>query len=178
MGKPDPMILAWLPIVASATALIAVFVGPLIFFLIAKRQTAITMTVAYRSVVSPMRQKWIDGLRDRVSEFMSIAAWFYRSRVLIPPEDAGALESSSEWDQQSIKMVLLKNQIELMLNPKEKDHNEFLAQLDIVRQRAWENGWQTAFPEAVTQANALCKEILKDEWDRVKSEALTPLTSG
>jgi hypothetical protein len=108
---------------------------------------------------------------------MSVAAWFYRKSMLTPTAETEAMQSSAEWNAQSIKLVLLKNQIELMLNPKEDDHNTLLQLLDRVRQCACEQKRHSEFPNAVSDANACCKKILKEEWKRVKEESLD-MTTG
>jgi hypothetical protein len=82
MTIPDPLMTFWVPVCSLIVAAVAVFVGPLISLRVAKRQTETALAVAQKQVIAPMRQKWIDSLRDRVAEFVSVAAWFYRKSMV------------------------------------------------------------------------------------------------
>jgi hypothetical protein len=65
-------------------------------------------------------------------------------------------------------MVLLRQQIELMLNPNEEDHNALIACLDRVRVAAWEKHKHHNLSSSMDDLTARCKAILKKEWERVK----------
>jgi hypothetical protein len=68
----------WLPVLSLVIAALAVFFGPLISLRIAKRQIEASLAVTIRQTIAPMRQKWIDDLRERVAEYGSVAGWFYK----------------------------------------------------------------------------------------------------
>lgn len=157
MPAPDTSLIAWLPLGSLLVAALALIVGPLVTLRISQRQT-----------LAPMRQKWIDNLRDRVAEFVAVASWLYRHGYGLGPKDQSSADV--EINQQSVRLVHLANHIELMLNPREADHNELLRALESVRQTACEQSRLSEFPGAVQALNALCKKILKAEWNRVKRE--------
>jgi uncharacterized Tic20 family protein len=60
-----------IPILSLITAILAVFVGPLISWRITKRQIASSLKAANKQIVAPMRQAWINSLRDMIAEISS-----------------------------------------------------------------------------------------------------------
>jgi hypothetical protein len=150
-------------------ALAAVIVGPTLVFISAKRQMAMQIVIAYRSVISPMRQKWINDLRERVAEFVSEATWIY----LLHFQSEESREKA-DVKPTTIRMTLLRNQIELMLNPAEGDHNALIKQIETFRACAIEDGRTNDYPKAVDDMNVAAKKILKDGWERVKRKQAAP----
>lgn len=172
--KTNMDISAWLPVLSLVIAALAVFFGPLISLRIAKRQIEASLAVAkqqietnlavtVRQTIAPMRQKWIENLRDRVAEYDSVAAWFYRKTYMPSSGDDFASK-----DDQTIRMILLRQQIELMLNPNENDHNVLIDCLERIRMAAWNKDEHEKIIPAMNDLNACCKKILKQEWNRVK----------
>lgn len=109
-------------------------------------------------------------MRDRVSEIVGVAAWFYRTHLGVGAEADESAELRAAKHEQSIKLALLLPQVELMLNPQEDDHNEWIRLLETVRATACEPHRFNEFVNAVTTMKTCCKKILKDEWARVKRE--------
>ena len=138
---------------AMLVALAAVIVGPIASFKLARRQ-----------IISPIRQKWIDDLRDLVSTLLS------KCRAsLIMHEGHGLLDKDSP-DEALLKEILfLEQKLQLMLNPNEKDHQDLVklvrAITDDVQHGA---GNIIEFGQRISDAAACCKGILKREWERVK----------
>ncbi len=60
-----------IPVLSLIVAALAVFVGPLISWLVAKRQLASSLEVANKQIIAPMRQAWINDLRDLLAELTS-----------------------------------------------------------------------------------------------------------
>jgi hypothetical protein len=172
MASPDPLLSFWVPICSLAVAALAVFVGPLVAWRVAKRQSETSLAVARKQVVAPMRQKWIDNLRDRVAEVISTAHWFYVSGM----NEVADLNEDEDWskeqNQVDRKLIFLLNQVELMLNPKEEDHVALVLALKGVGAAAFPLGGKAPdISVAVSEANAICKRVLKREWERVKNES-------
>lgn len=186
----------WLPIFTLVVAALAVVVGPLISLRIGRRQSETTLAVAKRQVdaslavakqqieaslavakqqvdtslevsrkqvIAPMRQRWIENLRDRVTELGAIGSWFFTAPHVNSPD------FDNRRDGQTDRMIFLRQQIELMLNPAEDDHNRLLIYLDLVCESAWDVGKHDKFGKAMVDTAAICKKILKQEWVRVKS---------
>lgn len=165
------MLSFWVPVGSLMVAALAVFIGPFVAWRVARRQSETALKVARKQIVAPMRQKWIDALRDRVSEILSTAHWFYVSGM----EHVAKLDDDEDWDNERIKvdrkMLFLLNQVELMLNPKEEDHVSLLGALKQVRVATHPGESRSPdFRAVVERANDLCKKVLKREWERVKNE--------
>ena len=101
-----------IPILSLLIALLAVFVGPLLSWLTARRQAAIALAVANKQIIAPMRQAWINSLRDLTAELSSRALHYYQA----------GFEDRSDAEYQ--ELTLLEWKIVLMLNCNEADHSE------------------------------------------------------
>ena len=77
-----------LPILSLVVAALAVFVGPIISWIIAKRHTAssvrnvslqaeTSLRIANKQIVAPMRQAWINSLRDLIAELAGKCAHYW-----------------------------------------------------------------------------------------------------
>lgn len=160
----DPVI----PILSLVVAALAVFVGPTISVRIAKRQIRASAQLATsqirssleasnKQIIAPMRQAWINNLRDLLAELTSSSLHYY----------VAGFEDRKEEEYQRVR--LLQSKIQLMLNAKEEDH-VLLEQL-IKRMAAaihYKKEEADEFPDLHTEVVALSRSILKREWDRVK----------
>jgi hypothetical protein len=152
-----------IPILSLIVAILAVFVGPLISWQITKRQIASSLKAANKQIVAPMRQAWINGLRDLIAEISSSALHYYQTGY----EDRK--------DEEYKRITELEGKISLMLNFKEDDHKKLH---DLIRQmltslKKGKEG-EEIFTAAHPKVPALSRSILKREWDRVKEDI--PLT--
>ena len=66
-----------IPVLSLVVAALAVFVGPLISWLVAKHQVASSLEVANKQIIAPMRQAWINSLRDLLAELTSSALHYH-----------------------------------------------------------------------------------------------------
>lgn len=165
MPQPDPTFVKWLPVLSMGIALAAVIVGPVIAYLVAKRQIVAQTAIAYRSVIAPMRQKWINDLRERIAEFIGEAAWIY----MVHFQGPGA-KAVVDVKPKALRMTVLRTQIELMLNPGEEDHQQLVKLIEAVRATAIEDLRVNEFPQSVEALSVCAKKILKTEWKVVKDE--------
>jgi hypothetical protein len=101
-----------IPILSLIPAILAVFLGPFISWKIAKRQISSSFKVANKQIVAPMRQTWINNLRDLIAEISSISLHYFQAGF----ED----RKDSEYK----RLTLLEGKISLMLNFQEDDHKE------------------------------------------------------
>ena len=110
-----------IPVLSLIVAALAVFVGPTISWWVAKRQiessletakrqTATSLEVANKQIIAPMRQAWINSLRDLLSELTSSALHYFVSGY------------DGRTDTEYQRLTLLNYKVKLMLNPFEKDH--------------------------------------------------------
>jgi hypothetical protein len=58
----------FIPIISLLIAFLAVIVGPFICWMIAKKQAEVSIRMARRNTIAPMRQQWINDLRTRIIE--------------------------------------------------------------------------------------------------------------
>lgn len=154
-----------IPILSLGVAALAVFVGPMISLLIARRQVMSSLEVANKQIIGPMRQAWINNLRDLLAELASSAHHYFV---------AGFEERT---DEEYRRLSLLEHKIQLMLNPKEEDHRK-LEQLIRTMIGALERGKEadSDFVSAHPMVMKLSREVLKREWDRVKKPIEVALT--
>lgn len=145
-------------LVAAATALCSVLLGPLVSLWVARKQASV-------SVLSANRQAWINTLRDQIAEFLSVLAVVHAGEW--------AERTEKEYDEELKRLVLLVSKVKLMLNPKEEDHQRLSILLSkaaqTVRARAKEEKQKsTEGMQLAAEVLPLAQSILKREWERVK----------
>ena len=152
MPTVDLVLISWLPIASLIVAGLAVFFGPLITWRIAERQMKTSLVIARKQIIAPIRQQWINPLRDHVAEIISIAAGFYRTNFVA--EDP--IKRNAQKHDNTLRLVLLIQQVELMLNPNAILHNELYDPLSKLRSTAWNFNQSNEFPAAVTAVSDCC----------------------
>jgi hypothetical protein len=147
-----------IPILSLIVAAFAVFVGPLISMRIARRQVISSVQVANKQIIAPMRQAWINSLRDLLAELTSSTRHFFFR--------PGVKDQTGEAYR---RLELLEHKVQLMLNPNEEDHRKLE---DLIRNMiaSMQGGKESAgdFMKAYVAVIKLSREVLKREWDRVK----------
>jgi len=148
---------------AVFVSFLAVFVGPMILSRIADRQIRTSLEIGNKQIVAPMRQAWINKLRNLLAEFISSANEYHVVGV------------SDKMVEERQRFFLLAEKIGLMLNPKEDDH-ERLRMLTVVMAQAMLKEKLSAdkFACLSDEVRSLSKTILKREWDRVKEPISVP----
>jgi hypothetical protein len=156
------------PLAAVLTALAAVLVTPLVSVYMVKRQTAIALDVALRqiraSVISANRQRWIDRLRDQLSELIT-------QLMFVNLEMGSKLSTADEIMAKIERAHIIENKIKLLLNPHEEDHTRLVALLRVGIENVYKTDKQQVSWKPYEWQGAvisLSQEILKREWVRVK----------
>jgi len=145
-----------IPVLSLLVAALAVFVGPLVSWAVARRQLQISQRIASRQLVGPMRQAWIHELRRALAELLSSALHYF----------VAGFEDRT--DKEYRRLTELEQEVILMVNPNEKEH---VALLGTIRQMvgALETGrLEDQFISSHKQATELAQRILKTEWNRVR----------
>ncbi|HKV96212.1 MAG TPA: hypothetical protein VJR90_01810 [Gammaproteobacteria bacterium] len=144
-------------ILSLIIAVLAVFIGPLVSLRIAKRQIQLSLGVANKQIIAPMRQVWINNLRDLLAELLSRSRHYYTAGF----ED--------RTDQEYLRLTLLEYKIKLMLNAKENDHKQ-LEELIRMMISSLEQGREKdqEFVDTHQKLVALSRQVFKREWDVVK----------
>lgn len=138
---------------AMLVSLAAVTIGPIVTFKIAKRQ-----------IVSPIRQKWIDELREIISEYLSEC-----EKLIVLGED-GILNNKITDKDIFKRLLYLQQKLKLMLNPNESKHIELLELIESITDEIHHGvGNLIEFGEKLRGTTEISQKILKEEWVRVKS---------
>lgn len=142
-------------IVAAVTALVAVIVGPFL-----------TIRASKTQMLGPMRQAWINSLRDTVSEFSaSIHVGSYQVSALLAQDDNIRHAAEAAKHDRVQKTYQLKEKICLLINPKEEEHQE-LVRLAENAYTAYFSGEDTSVP--LVALRKYTQVVLKTEWEVVK----------
>jgi hypothetical protein len=155
----DKLIAVWIPVLSLAVAAIAVFVGPLLSMYVAFRQRLATLEVDNKQILGPMRQAWINTLRELVAELTSSALHYYNA----------GFEDRTEEEYR--RLTLLEHKLILMLNAQETDHQQLEG---LVRQliNNLERGKEAEaeFSDLFRSVTDLARQIFKREWNVVKGK--------
>jgi hypothetical protein len=135
-----------IPILSLVVAMLAVIVGPLVQWRIAKRQ-----------IVDPMRQAWINELRKMLSKLLGTTSYFMARGVDIA-QDSNDLRELAE----------IQQEIVLTLNPREDDHRLLMEKIRMMAQAVFMAPDRDQFVQLHGEVTELAQTILKREWNRVK----------
>lgn len=157
-------------VISLIVAAIAVFVGPIISWFISKRttessenniklQSDISLKIANKQIIAPMRQAWINSLRDLLAELLGKCEHYWL---------AGFEERD---DQEYLRITELENKLKLFINPSEDDHKLLISKVRamttaLVAGKDMDDKFWNAHKELVV----LSQKILKTEWNVTKNE--------
>ena len=140
---------------ALGVAFLALFIAPFVNARISKRQ-----------VIAPMRQAWINALRDKVAEFVSIISI---NRLHICPSESDSperkIEAHKEDQQRYERLKFLVASVELHINSSETDHTKLVEQLSSIVNDYHDNEDSSAKLKILVK---LTQKILSDEWKVTK----------
>jgi hypothetical protein len=144
-------------------AFLAVIVGPWIQARTTRRQTDAALAAASRQITDPMRQAWIDRLRDLIAELINLGLHY---------KVAGFEDRT---DREYMELTLLQHKVMLMLNLGEEDHRRLYAAIGSMveglnRGRVGDEQVEQSY-EVI---NVLAPTVLKREWNRVKDPIRLP----
>ena len=148
--------------ISALTALTAVFLGPLLAWVVTRRQIS-------ASARSQSRQAWIDRLRDDLAEYTTeLATVAVRARF-------DTIQDAAEFQALTQRAQLLRTRIQLLLNPGEISHQELLNTVERmleVTTRMPGAGHQEQDDDTpayqLTRLVAAAQAVLKDAWRDVK----------
>jgi hypothetical protein len=117
---------------------------------------------SFVNTVTTSRLKWIDSLRDKVSEFIAVTTRLSDRRP--PPGDIAAAELLLQRDT-------LLHQIVLHLNPHDSEDQRIRGLVDEVRALTDQGIPIKQVSELLDQLRDATADYLKKEWNRVKVES-------
>jgi hypothetical protein len=154
-----------LSLITATTALAASILGPLVTLSVARRQFR-------ANVISTNRQKWIETLRDRVSELvslMNVAQIIKRHSIGSWRGGLGPVQADRGLTEKFERAYMALAEIRLLTNASDPEHqhlNDALAgALAHLQHDDLRDGELTASVEAII---ALGRTIIRHEWGRVK----------
>ncbi|EJE8156781.1 hypothetical protein M5103_004539 [Vibrio alginolyticus] len=140
---------------ALGVAFLALFIAPIVNARISRRQ-----------VIAPMRQAWINSLRDKLAEILSIVS-------VARFDIVSSIDASTETRDRSLnedrlryeRLVFLVASIELHINSRESDHQSLVVLLKEISQGYHDNN---DVEPRVAELVELSQKILSDEWKATK----------
>ena len=158
----DPLVLSF---ISACTALAASIIGPIVTLRVARRQFNAT-------VLSTNRQRWIETLRDMVSELISLLVFSLTVRSAWKSKwdkGRGPLREDTALLQKLERIVLAHSKIRLLLKPADVDHQQLDRAIDIAIKRLQAEESLDSDTEAdIETITRLSQVILRQEWERVK----------
>jgi hypothetical protein len=147
--------------ITATSALVSGIAGPLVSMRLAQHQAKAT-------VLSTSRERWIEALRDAISEYVSVAAGV----ATLEADSGGTIGEIARVTDESrsaaARMILVRSKILLITNPDRNNHSVLHQSIEAVdralisRQPMTLQQWQLLL-EAITHAG---RTLLKEEWQR------------
>ena len=147
-------------IISLTIAAIAIFFGPLISIIITNKTLKLNSKIASKSLISPIRQQWIDNLRNTIIELLAKSHHYCVSGT----EDRE--------DEEYYRIIELEKKIILLINSKEEDNNKLLEKISEMLDNLYKGGMKSdiLFWEKHNEIIQISQSILKREWERVKND--------
>ena len=146
-------------LISVISTLFVVFLGSFVSWNIAKRKIDSILKATDKQIIAPMRQDWINNLRDLIAELLAKTLYYF----------GDGFEDRS--DAEYLRLSELEIKISLMLNVKEKDHKRLR---DYIRKLSSSLGsgreGDSIFVDLHPKMEKLAQKILKKEWNRVRKE--------
>lgn len=140
---------------ALAVAFLALFIAPFINSRNSKRQT-----------IAPMRQAWINSLRDKISEVLAIISIDRLNYCPSTHWEEDKKDKANKRDLENYeKLMLLKSSISLHINSSEPDHIKLLDLISLVIKEYHDS---SVSDENKSNLLELSQKVLKDEWEATK----------
>jgi hypothetical protein len=149
-----------IPVLSLTIAVLAVFFGPLISIFITEKTLQANSKIASKNLVSPIRQQWINDLRNTIVEITAKSAHY----AVTGTEDRK--------DSEYYRITELEHKIMLLINPNESDHSNLVKLIKEMRIDLYTEGVlsEMNFWEKHQEIIDLSQKILKREWERVKND--------
>lgn len=148
---------------SALIGLIGGLIGSLITLIIGLLTTRFSYNNLFADTVSKSRNNWINTWRDELSNFLAIAD------MLRHEDTTKKACNEHEYIELLKEYHIAKNKIIMRLNLNEKRHQEvYLLINKIAYEKSLENDDYKVAKEALM---AVSRDLLKEEWERVKLEA-------
>lgn len=118
---------------------------------------------AFVNTVTTSRLKWIDSLRDEVSEFIAVTVSLLDPGGVAPNSDTASLIRQRD---------TLSHQIILHLNPNDREDQRIRELVEQASGLRPGGGFSGQLPSVLEELRSATQMYLKKEWNRVKRESL------
>ncbi len=150
----------WIPILSLSVALLSVLIGPAITIWVTQRQIRSAQQIATMQVISPMRQAWLNSLREKLAELTGYSLHYYQ---------AGYEDRS---DTEYRRMTHLSQEVELMLNPMEETPRLLIDEISKMLGSINDSVGATKYAEHHKNVMFLSRKVLKAEWEATKQHSV------
>lgn len=148
-------------VISAATALVASVTGPLATLYVGRVHF-------HAAVISANRQRWIDALRDLVSEFCAEIALIVQWRDKLFESAKINVSLQPEIIDQFQRLILASSKIGLMINPLEQEHGGLVdaneALLEMIRTAPLDKVVQPDAEAVGRRIIAMTRAIMRQEW--------------
>lgn len=141
--------------------------------------------------IGQKRQVWIDSLREEIAEYLAIwqdIAWRWEAVIIefrdVEITDEQIIEFRKPISEKRFVAHEIKIRVQLRLNMKEIKHQDLLEEMSKLENETHKfkrtvsdlpvHQIQIRFNEIFNKITLISQEILKEEWDRVKSDSFVP----
>ena len=143
-------------------ALVGALIGGLITLFIGIFTLRFSYNDLYAKTISSSRNEWITVWRDEVSKFLAISDMLRYEKIDKDKVNSDYLKMLEEYH-------ISKNKILMRLNLDERRHQEVYL---LINKIAYENGLKNDEYKITKEClMAVTRDLLKEEWERVKLEA-------
>lgn len=154
---------ALIPLASLIIAALAVFVGPLFSWRIAKKTLATTNRNAVRQMLLPVRQNWLSDLREKLADMLATSLHYFVAGY------------DDRTDEEYRRLTLLEQQIKFLLDPNDFSHQELVngvrdtvAALNLTGREGHDK-----FTDAHINLERISRELVHTEWQRLVSLTVT-----
>jgi hypothetical protein len=149
-----------IPVLSLAIALLAVFVGPFVSWLITKRQIESAQRLANKQIAAPLQIAWANELRKLLAEFCT-TGWLITRH---PHPDVVRAEST--------RLMQVGHEIIVMLNPNQKSHSLLMKAIDETAYALKDTKQDSErHSNATKQLMGLAQAVIQEEYVRVRADA-------
>jgi hypothetical protein len=149
--------------IAVLMAIVAIFaavVGPVVTYTVTMRQLQVQLTVAKAQVISPMRQAWINKLRERIAVFSALTS------LIIVFKNSG-----TEHRKDVREMYELSQEILLLLHVGEPEHDLIALKVtELLKCTTSDN--KADIGQIQRELRKITQKVLHDEWGITKKMEL------
>ena len=147
-------------VAALIIAVVTVVAASLVTYNAARRQIEASLKLGYHQIIAPMRQAWINKLRERIAAYIGISS-----------EMGIRIQNMSTLDEPSYRayreLLAIREEIYLLLHMGEEDHEQIAREVHNINQLVSEYK-ANDLGSAHGRLREITQKVLKAEWEVTK----------